>query len=65
MGTKDHVKLAEALANAKPRWAGQMESAVWEDCRTQIANTLASDNPRFNRESFMQATEGTRPSEGS
>jgi hypothetical protein len=65
MSKKDYVKLAAALANARPhstkrnrRWTvDPMENAVWRDCCTLIADTLANDNPKFDRARFIAATE--------
>ncbi len=66
MTRKDYVALAEALHSAQVSsetitfkghdWA----QAVWEDCRDQIADVLAADNPRFDRERFVRACQGDK-----
>ena len=56
MTRKDYVLIAAALAKAKPaRWHDGAQTAQHcADC-TYIADALAQDNPRFDRERFLKA----------
>lgn len=56
MTRKHYVMLAAALARSKPeRFHAGAEDAQWRwDCRV-IAEALAADNERFDRERFLKA----------
>jgi len=59
MTRKDYVAIAEAIAFARstlpsPQRRGDIGRAV-QTVVDAIAKTLADDNPRFDRERFLQA----------
>lgn len=63
MTRKDYVVLAEALADSQMGNARSLEKAQhwhaqWLTCVETIADALAADNPRFDRQRFYNATEG-------
>lgn len=57
MTRKDYVKLAEALKNRRPceTWLNKM--VQWVHDRDAVSEVLAQDNPKFNRNRFIKATE--------
>jgi tetraacyldisaccharide-1-P 4'-kinase len=61
MTKKDHVKLAAVLADSRKQMATLTDSpwviGTWKQIRHTLVETLAADNPRFDRERFIQATE--------
>ena len=64
MTTKDYIKLADALARAKPNRYNHSDGLeyhvklnTWLDCRHEIMSVLQSDNPNFNSTKFIEATE--------
>jgi hypothetical protein len=58
MTRKDYIALAEALAGVRPD-PNELVSQfyAWEACRDAIARALSSDNYRFDRARFNDATE--------
>lgn len=73
MTRKDYILLAEALRYGLSRltlklWAMQAEgftrveaAEAQEHCEAQIAEALASDNPRFDREHFLALVRHEKP----
>jgi len=63
MTTKDYIKLAAALAEARPRYDSddKSDSEVmmnqWLLLRHTIMKRLQLDNPNFNHKKFLAATE--------
>ena len=63
MTKKDYIKIAHAFVegrlsrpgNVKP--LNKAEEDQWKTLRLFIADTLAADNPRFDRTRFYVATE--------
>jgi hypothetical protein len=54
MTKKDYQAIARALYSvAHGRTTGQM--LLWHETRAAVADVLAADNPRFDRETFMLA----------
>ena len=66
MTRKDYVAIADAFNNGKPpTMIGVREpnpedraDRTWVILRSEVANVLAADNPRFDRERFYAACEG-------
>ncbi len=52
MTQKDYVRLAAALLASRPPYHLTAALAAWGETVRAIADTLAEDNPRFNREKF-------------
>ena len=64
MTRKDYVLIAAALAAAARNVtaAGMTDHTahtVWQECAATVADALAQDNPRFDRERFLTACEVT------
>lgn len=57
MTRKDYIALAEALHEAHEE-SGL--STGWALTVDKIANVLAADNPRFDRERFVRACQGEK-----
>lgn len=59
MTRKDYVKLAAAFQRVRPPkgYPYSIQILAWEQARASIMQTLDEDNPRFNRERFIKATE--------
>ena len=57
MTRKDYIVIAEAVRVS--RFAVK-DRAVWEQVRDNIADVLAADNGRFDRDRFAAACENTR-----
>ncbi len=59
MTRKDYVLIAEALKNARPDPHGTTISRHrydgWHVSACALADALANDNPRFDRERFLKA----------
>jgi hypothetical protein len=58
MTKKDYIVLVRALRNAEPTVASEsLEARIaqWQHCVNRIADALAADNSRFNRETFNKA----------
>lgn len=56
MSRKDYIALAAALASIQPPANDDPAAIVtWEACVTKIAQTLAYDNSRFDRDRFLGA----------
>jgi len=60
MTRKDYVALAEAINKARRKVSGGVPIGLVSDLAIEtvensIADDLASDNPRFDREWFLQA----------
>lgn len=66
MTRKDYVALAEALSLTEPSKSVDSQGVitpqwhVWLVTVDSIANTLAADNPRFDRDRFLKACQGER-----
>lgn len=69
MTRKDYVALAGALHKAQPTdgrstrgmlYASDYEHKQWTMDVAEIANVLAADNPRFDRERFLRAAQGEK-----
>jgi hypothetical protein len=59
MTQKDFVLIANALRAAKPDGkAAQKGYISWVHCVTNIADALATTNPRFQRDAFLKAAVG-------
>lgn len=61
MTRKDYIAIAEALtdsqlSNARSLEEAQHWHAQWSTCVVTIADVLAADNPRFDRQRFYAAT---------
>ncbi len=52
MTRKDYVLIAEALRESRPQMGG-IEG--WNCAAIGVADALARDNPRFDRERFLKA----------
>ena len=58
MSRKDYIAIAEALSQSRPialSEHGQAQLSQWQADINAIADVLAQDNPRFNRERFVEA----------
>jgi len=60
MTRKDYILIAAALRDCKPRekvgdFTDEMVGACFRDVCDYLANALARDNPRFDRERFLKA----------
>lgn len=60
MTRKDYVAIAAALASVDPLdWPGDLGQRVARNairyCAEAIADVMARDNPRFDRERFLKA----------
>ena len=62
MTRRDYVRIAEALRRARfgltSEWQGQariMALRGWRESAAEIADSLASENPRFDRARFYAA----------
>lgn len=66
MTKKDYQAIAAALYRVRPApeclavAGGAAMLGQWAQDRNAIANVLAEDNPRFNRELFIEACETGR-----
>jgi hypothetical protein len=67
MTRKDYVAIATAMNRNKPatdndtdRAAHNMVRLQWASDCMAIADTLAEDNPRFDRDRFYRACEGDK-----
>lgn len=68
MTKKDYELIARVLASSKPKswvqladegkdWTYTYElEGQWSEIRNALADALAQDNPRFDRERFLTAT---------
>lgn len=63
MTKKDYVKLAAVFANRKPstgepsvRKNPSPDWVMWNVLRFDVADVLSSDNPKFDLEKFIVAT---------
>jgi len=58
MSKKDYQAIARAIYTATQEEAGSTEAVLGiEHVRNNISDYLASDNPRFDRERFIEACE--------
>lgn len=58
MTRKDYIAIAEALAKTRPNpVTTPVQWYQWEADRAAIADVLAADNSRFNRQRFYDTTE--------
>jgi len=57
MTRKDYELIASALNASMPDPDWFAEMSAWRAARDKIANELQIDNPRFDRERFVAATE--------
>ena len=56
MTKKDYALIADALAQTNPKaWKNEWAELVWAETVENIADTLATDNPRFNKQRFIAA----------
>lgn len=57
MTRKDYVALAGAFARSRKIAALNGEKALltWANCVGNVCDTLAADNPRFDRDQFVEA----------
>ena len=70
MTRKDYIAIADAFREARYHWLYVMDQkplepadafkAGYEAARAEIARVLASDNPRFDRQRFYDACEGSK-----
>jgi len=60
MTRKDYVALAEAIAGAFPITENSTPIIAWRLTMEAIADVLAADNPRFDRERFVKACQGEK-----
>jgi len=58
MTRADYIALAKAIATSRVRFSGYDEIAdlILDDAAEMIAGVLAFDNPRFDKDRFLQAT---------
>ena len=54
MTKKDYELIAETIRASKLNWAGNNNGLV-DDISRALSDTLAKENPRFNREIFLKA----------
>lgn len=57
MTKKDYELIASSLNATMPDPDWREEMAMWRAVRDKLADRLYGDNPRFNRERFIAATE--------
>ena len=57
MTRKDYVKIAEVLRSANETHGKHGHWHVVHEIEQKLANVLAEDNPRFDRERFYKACE--------
>jgi hypothetical protein len=67
MSKKDYILLAQAMKDSKPSKSGLAETQIkyklvesasdkqWNNDVISLSDSLAQDNPRFNRAKFLQA----------
>lgn len=56
MTRKDYVLIAAAIARSRGHWSyNDLATAAIDRTAEQIAINLAADNPRFDRERFLEA----------
>ena len=56
MTRKDYELIASVLrANGEKDWRGENARETWEEICEELADSLAIDNPRFDRERFLAA----------
>lgn len=55
MTTKDYIKLANALKQSEPVDTDSAAHAGWFAAVLSIADALELDNPKFNRDIFIEA----------
>ena len=62
MTRKDYLVIADALAESRPMWAENRaaRTAQWVDTVDCMARALAHDNPRFDVERFLMATQAPK-----
>ena len=60
MTKRDYIKLADAFYQTRPQehWDANKRQQ-WQQDMKFVANTLALDNSKFNRETFYKACGGT------
>lgn len=58
MTRKDYEAIAKVFRDNGKRLLTAHESSIWLVMRQDIADVLAADNPRFQRERFYAACEG-------
>lgn len=56
MTKKHYIQIANVLALTRPKKT-LVCYANWYEIRERLADILASDNPRFDRQKFIDATE--------
>ena len=61
MTRKDYILIAEALREHRPIMHDGTDwyRGYWKTCEA-VADTLASDNPRFSREHFLAVVRGEK-----
>jgi len=57
MTRKDHVRIARAVAYTRPEPDRVEAYGCWKRVCEQLAMELAGDNPRFDKDRFVKATE--------
>lgn len=62
MTRKHYVLLARALAHVQPMDEEPISFQQWADDVRAIADVLAADNPRFDRQRFLFACASATPS---
>ena len=58
MTRKDYILIARALRESRPGIGYERNLLAWEGTCIRMADALAADNPRFDRERFMRACRG-------
>jgi hypothetical protein len=56
MTRKDYILIASALKSARLEAAGKYEYLANSIAARKLANALATDNPRFDRDKFLIAS---------
>ncbi|KKK92600.1 hypothetical protein LCGC14_2701290 [marine sediment metagenome] len=59
MTRKDYAAIASAFVRASAMIYNPGENDMWDELRDQITNVIAANNPRFDRDKFFNACEGT------
>lgn len=58
MTKKDYVAIARIMEGMRLRWAEVAPAGMQDDYEQQLAEMLARDNPRFDRQRFLEACRG-------
>lgn len=58
MTRKDYILIARALADSRPTVGYERNLLTWNCTARLLADALAADNPRFDREHFLRACRG-------